>query len=265
MLAAAVLASAGMTRLSRYNDDAFDDEELYEEEYYGYDSVTIPEPIGARAKLPPPHPGSKNIAAALSDADIYDINSGISYYTETGISEFDSASPDFYKLLTFGIDHIIINFRTSRVEYAELPDERFVLYAKVKKEDVLESVKAYFGISVLDIADYTDGKYFGENRYFFRDGYFYKAAFADYSLRWSQVTELYENEDGTYTAYFENYAGTSWPTNLYDRRRYWDLPEYTDDYGDYTYEKCGMSFAVFEDYNYDGYETYKLVKLVTAR
>jgi hypothetical protein len=265
LLAVLVCVSVGACGASpSTNTPRSDDDRLEERTYYGYDTETMPGPIGAKAKLPPPHPGSQNITAMLSDDDVYDINSNLSYYTETGMREYDGAEPDFKKLLSFGIDHNVINFYSSRVELAELPDDRFVLYSKVKKEYVLESVKAFFDLSVLDIADYADGEYFGENRYFYRDGYFYKAALTDYRLRWSQLTALYENEDGTYTAYIDNYIGTNWPTNLYENRRYWDIPEFSDDYGYYTYEKCGAAFAVIEGFSYDGYDTFKLIKLVTV-
>ena len=165
----------------------------------------------------------KDIFQAMSGVEHKKLHTFFSNFVETGMTEFDATKYTNDELIEFAIWHI---YRNNQREISYSNSNQHYM-GNVSSDIVASVVDKYFGIRIMHVSvGYIDNPNYwnyGQYTYLYDEGrYFFNPADGD-PLRWAQVTSLIDNNDGTYTAYFDEYASHAAPDNFYEDIDDWHL------------------------------------------
>jgi tetratricopeptide (TPR) repeat protein len=226
-------------------------------DYYGVDSGT-----------------ATDVFPNMTKAEHKTLHTFFSNFSEVGMGAFDANDYSDDQLISFAIWH---TYRNSHNLIT--PANREYYSGKITSERVSSVVERYFGIRVRHKSiGYIDNPNFwnyGQYTYLYEDGYYYfRDAYGEGEpLRWAQVTRLIDNHNGTYTAYFDEYASHTPPDNLYEDIADWHLQ--TQDGTMKVIKKgdvasgdgweaaiySGSYIALVTPFDYNGNATYQLISL----
>jgi hypothetical protein len=218
-----------------------------------------------------------NIYVNMSKAEHKALNIFFSNFAEVEMNDFDVTNYSNSALIDFAIWHTWINNANAILPSEGIyNDDNYEYPCRISADTVEAAVKRYFDISINNQSVYYDDPNYsdyGKLQYLYKDGYYHFDGADGAPITWSQVNELYDNGDGTYTAYLDVYYSHIPPDNLYE-----DISDgisrFTPDEGYTIIRKGEQDFADEEaaryDYScvatisphdYNGKSTYKLISL----
>ena len=191
--------------------------------------------------IPAPAAGADSIyPKALTTQEYQTLNLFLSNFTEVGIGEISSSSPD-QALVDFAHDHMWFN-RHSQYEYGEYFDG---YNCRVPNTDIQSIIDSYF----LDPPQVD----LSQTRFAYRDGYYYHAETGGWSSDgFALAASACGLGDGRWLVSFLVFgAGEFWDNSELDL----SLAEAIDKYGD----PCSQGAAVIYATDLAGRSTYKMV------
>jgi hypothetical protein len=218
-----------------------------------------PPPAPSPASSPTPRP--VDVFPTMSKAQHKALHTFFSNFSEAGMDDFDISGYSASEIVGFALWHEYIN-NGKKYSYSDG-------YMAVPASAVEKDAARYFGIGSVDHDAYADDWHYYDN------GNYYLSPASGEPMKWSQVTELLDNGDGTYTASIDVYWSHNAPDNLYEDIGDWHLPagyrvfrkgEQTDSLEDlfgaaqYIYSCVGVA----KPFTYNGNPTYQLIALATA-
>jgi|GEM_PF-2221145 len=215
-----------------------------------------------------------DIFPSMSKTEHKALHTFLSNFAEVGMREFDADNYTDDELIEYAIWHTYRN-NWNLISYS--PNREYNSSA-ISGDVIATAITRYFGISVKHMsAGYVDNSNYwnyGQYMYPYEDGNYYFSPADGDPLGWAQVTSLIDNNDGTYTAYFDKYATHAYIENLYEDIDDWNL---NSEYGSIRVYKKGESSAnadyfeaaiyinsfvtVVKPYDNNGRATYQLISL----
>lgn len=204
-----------------------------------------------------PKPTPQNMIESFTDEEYKKLSIFLSNFSEVGFIDFDIADYKDEQLIEFAIWHTYSNNYDAIIN--ETDEAHYDL--KISADIIFDVVDKYFGISVIHksvgyIDDPNHWNY-GQYQYLFKDGYYYFTGADGEPLSWSEIVELYDNGDGTFTAVTNEWASQE-VSAQYERRKYWSHLVHPDDVWEGAVASGGHS-SVIAPYSYGGKDTYKLL------
>jgi|GEM_PF-843790 hypothetical protein len=195
----------------------------------------------------------KNLVDTMTDSDLKALNIFFSNFSETHFGDFTNKSYDTRALIDFGLQHNVINNRS------RLIDDVSSEHSYMDKEYMDITVKKYFDIEGIT---HQSGKPTGfvvydNGKYFWHDVFEGSPWFEG-----SQLIELYDNGDGTFSAITEDYQDSpefndkmeEFLSSFYEPKRNWK-PEMHK-----LVEANGYHAARIAPHEFNGKQTYKLLE-----
>jgi hypothetical protein len=210
---------------------------------------------------------TKDIFPTMSKAEHKALHTFFSNFSEVGMNHFDSANYSDAELIEFAIWHTYRN-NSSLIDYSS-EDGR----GKISADTIKIAIEKYFGCSITNLSiGFVDNPNFwnyGQYTYEYKNDYYYFMPADGDPLKWSQVTSIIDDGNGTYSAYVDVYWGQEVPDNIYEDIADWNLAgglkitHKGEGQGDVWEGPCyyySVS-AVIAPHTHNGKETYKLISL----
>jgi hypothetical protein len=211
-------------------------------------------------------PSNDNLLLKMSDNEVRLLNIFVSNFGEVeyGYQNYENNTRCFSDfdddvMIEFGVRHSYANNMNS-LKSTDNPH----LYL-VPKKLVENAVERYFGKKITNHRSVKNDKYPALWRLDYDNGYYDIAVGNSQPFLWSNVTEFYDNGDGTFKAYVDNYFSFYYfyrdENTVYNRKENWNndsCPE-TNHSGCYSLESSWIATIV--PYTYNGKNTYKLVAM----
>jgi len=215
-----------------------------------------------------------DIFPSMSKAEHRALHIFLSNFAEVGMREFDADNYTDDELIEYAIWHTYRN-NGNLISYS--PNREYNSSA-ISGSTIATAIARYFGISVkhksVGYVDNPNYWNYGQYIYPYEDGNYYFSPADGDPLGWAQVTSLIDNNDGTYTAYFDKYATHAHVENLYEDIGDWNL---NSEYGPIRVYKKGENstnadyfesviylhsyVAIVSPYDNNGRATYQLISL----
>ena len=245
----------------KQEDDSFgkaeilsqDDEDSAEEKPSESGSAPAESPAKAEAV---------DIWPSLPKIEHTQIHTFFSNFPESNFNRYDPSAVDVDYAIRFALMHEYMNYYDEYKANGKISEDWKFMIDAVTVEKNLERFLGLTNINHHSIqgAEYRDGIYyfsFGDGSPFF----------------FAQVTDFYDNGDGTFTAYYDAYQTHAYLVNIYDDIDDWMLPEGTvvvrkgEDLGDINVFDGYLYFASYKanvrSYppNSQGMKRYQLIDL----